>query len=225
MAETNQYYIDKYYNYDEIIDTNFKDIHGQDITSIINPLKIDNRQLASMTDNQYDTPHCSGFAVANLFESIYWKKTGKLKNLNASQIYARAKVLDKNISINGTSINCAIRAAAELCGETNNLQYDGIKLNFSILVETVKFYIHKYDFLLAVFYIHAGWMKCNKTNFTIRNIAEQPVGSHAVILVGYDETGVYIQNSWGVNWGYKGFCVLPWEDFLQSIQQLVWVKF
>lgn len=222
MAETNQYYIDKYNDYDSIIETNFRDKNNIDITSIINPIKIDNRQLASMTDNQSDTPHCSGFSVANLFEALYWKKTGKLKNLNANQIYAKAKTIDGNINTNGTAVYYAILAAAELCNVQDTMKYGNVKLSENNLVEVIKFYIHKYDFLLATFHIHNGWYTCTKSDFTIKPNTNYS-GYHAVVIVGYDEMGVYIQNSWGINWGYKGFCVLPWKDFLDNISALQWV--
>jgi hypothetical protein len=39
-------------------------------------------------------------------------------------------------------------------------------------------------------------------------------GGHAVALVGYTEAGFIVQNSWGEDWGYKGFVLLPYEDFM-----------
>lgn len=223
MAESNQYYIDKYKDSNEIITNFFKDSQDIDITTIVNPLKIDNRQIASMTDNQAGTSHCSGFAVANLFESIYWKKIGKLKNLDANQIYAKAKEMDGRVGINGTQLNFAISAAAALCDVTETLECERIKIDFPVLIETIKFYIHKYDFLLLSLAIHTGWNTCNKNDFTIK--PGTFMGYHSVVIVGYDEMGVYIQNSWGINWGYKGFCVLPWNDLLQNIDRLYRVSF
>lgn len=227
MAESNQFYIDKYQDYDKIIETNFQTIENGklvEIKEIINPLKIDNRQLVSMPDNQNDTPHCSGYSIANIFESIYWKKTGKLKNLNAEQIYAKAKELDGRINTNGTQLYYAIQAAINLCGVEDTCKFDRVKIEYDTLVETIKFLIHKYDFLHASFAIHTGWFKCTKSDYIIKD-TEVFVGYHAVVLVGYDEFGVYIQNSWGKNWGAKGFCVLPWNDVLKNISTLYWITF
>ena len=39
-------------------------------------------------------------------------------------------------------------------------------------------------------------------------------GGHAVALVGYTRQGFVVQNSWGKRWGYNGFALLPYEDFL-----------
>jgi hypothetical protein len=37
------------------------------------------------------------------------------------------------------------------------------------------------------------------------------VANHAVLALGYDETGLIIQNSWGEDWGAKGFARLSWD--------------
>ena len=41
-------------------------------------------------------------------------------------------------------------------------------------------------------------------------------GGHAYCLVGYNETGFLVQNSWGSEWGSRGFATLPYEDWLDS---------
>lgn len=40
-------------------------------------------------------------------------------------------------------------------------------------------------------------------------------GNHAVLAVGYDSTGIQVQNSWGTNWGVDGFGTLA-DDFVNS---------
>lgn len=40
---------------------------------------------------------------------------------------------------------------------------------------------------------------------------EPGMGLHAMLLVGYTDDGVWIQNNWGDSWGNKGHCVLSWE--------------
>jgi hypothetical protein len=37
---------------------------------------------------------------------------------------------------------------------------------------------------------------------------------HAVAIVGYNETGFIVQNSWGTRWGAGGFALLPYEDYM-----------
>jgi hypothetical protein len=40
-------------------------------------------------------------------------------------------------------------------------------------------------------------------------------GLHEVLAVGYDSTGVIIQNSWGTGWGNQGYGTLDW-DFIET---------
>jgi hypothetical protein len=44
---------------------------------------------------------------------------------------------------------------------------------------------------------------------------------HAVAIVGYTSAGFIIQNSWGPTWGYRGFALLPYEDFMIHVTD-VW---
>ena len=39
-------------------------------------------------------------------------------------------------------------------------------------------------------------------------------GGHAFALVGYNERGFVVQNSWGTDWGASGFAVLPYDDWI-----------
>lgn len=40
------------------------------------------------------------------------------------------------------------------------------------------------------------------------------LGGHAFALVGYNERGFVVQNSWGTSWGASGFAVLPYDDWI-----------
>lgn len=41
-------------------------------------------------------------------------------------------------------------------------------------------------------------------------------GGHAFALVGFTEEGFIVQNSWGPNWGYKGFALIAYDDWLTN---------
>ena len=38
-------------------------------------------------------------------------------------------------------------------------------------------------------------------------------GGHAMTVVGYNEEGFIIRNTWGINWGDKGYCIYPYSDW------------
>ena len=224
----NRYYIEKYKDFDKIIKTYYqvKDKLGRtvNIDGIVNPLKIDNRQLASVTDNQGQTPHCAAYSICNWAEAILWKRTGKLINLNADQVYAKAKELDGSPNSDGTWLEYAIKAAVQLGG----FQTSGMNVKFfqnegtQTTVEMLKFLIHKYDFLHAGFEINSGWYKATEEDPIIKKTSTS-LGGHAVLLVGYDQIGVYIQNSWGKGWGSKGFAILPWSQVLDQLMYVCYL--
>jgi hypothetical protein len=41
----------------------------------------------------------------------------------------------------------------------------------------------------------------------------QMQGGHAMTIVGYNGEGFIIRNTWGSNWGDKGYCVYPYGDW------------
>ena len=217
-AATNKYYIDKYKDFDKIIATMYqmKDANGKSINidGIVTPLKIDNRRMCAVTDNQASTPHCAGYSICNLCESLIWKKTGRLINLNADQVYAKAKQLDNDLNSDGTTLEAAIKAAIMLGGfgsQSNNIKigyvYNG---RDDATIALIKRNLHKYSFLHAGFSIDDGWYDATNEDYIIKR-GRQGLGGHAILLVGYDQTGVYIQNSWSQAWGSKGFAILPWN--------------
>ena len=42
---------------------------------------------------------------------------------------------------------------------------------------------------------------------------EKSVGGHELCLIGYDDTKqqFIVRNSWGTQWGDKGFCYIPYD--------------
>ena len=73
--------------------------------------------------------------------------------------------------------------------------------------------------------IHDGWMRpvpmTNKSSgetihLIRRDVNSKALGGHAYALVGYNEIGFLVQNSWGPKWGKGGFATLPYEEWLDS---------
>ena len=71
--------------------------------------------------------------------------------------------------------------------------------------------------------IHEGWQRPRQVVKDGRRmtVIERPpdaalVGGHAYALVGYNEVGFLVQNSWGPEWGRNGCATLPYDDWLES---------
>lgn len=71
--------------------------------------------------------------------------------------------------------------------------------------------------------VHEGWIEpipMEHRSETLYVIARQPtsrgLGGHAFAIVGYNEVGFLVQNSWGDQWGNGGYATLPYDDWLDS---------
>ena len=75
--------------------------------------------------------------------------------------------------------------------------------------------------------IHDGWSQPAPITRTVdgaeevmyvidRSSSPKALGGHAFCLVGYNEVGFLVQNSWGTEWGKGGFATLPYDDWLES---------
>lgn len=224
MSNINQELIQKYKNDRVIIKTLYADTTGKLVEGIVNPLHIDNRQLMSPTDNQRDIPGCAGWSACTLAESLFWKQTGKLIQLDSAQVYAKAKQLDGQPNVPGTYLETSLQAAINLCAFENKNLRIGTYANKHTqeTIETIKFLIHKYDFLQAGFIIDEGWYACNKENYILKEFGRN-LGGHAVNLCGYDSIGFYILNQWGTSFGANGYCIMPYDLFLKQLMYVAYV--
>ena len=68
--------------------------------------------------------------------------------------------------------------------------------------------------LYATADVHEGWDEVGANGLipSRKNI----VGGHAFALVGYDEYGFWLQNSWGPGWGKQGYARLSYADWLRD---------
>jgi hypothetical protein len=74
--------------------------------------------------------------------------------------------------------------------------------------------------------VHNGWNldKCKALEeATIRpKRANEKLGGHAFAMVGYTEAGFIVQNSWGPDWGFHGFALMPYAEWTKYGQD-AWV--
>lgn len=70
--------------------------------------------------------------------------------------------------------------------------------------------------------VHEGWVvparKQLRGHADLARIKHVPKprqpGGHAFAIVGYNELGFVVQNSWGKDWGSYGFALLPYEEWV-----------
>ena len=74
--------------------------------------------------------------------------------------------------------------------------------------------------LYATCAVHDGWSHVNPDGVIVQS--SSIIGGHAFAIVAYDERGFWIQNSWGSDWGRRGFGLLSYDDWLENGTD-VWV--
>ncbi len=74
--------------------------------------------------------------------------------------------------------------------------------------------------LYATAIVHSGWSNVRRDGMI--RYDREVLGGHAFAIVAYDADGLWIQNSWGSDWGKQGFARIGYEDWLENGTD-VWV--
>ena len=67
--------------------------------------------------------------------------------------------------------------------------------------------------------VHGGWDDPRNGRIRMRKRWD---GGHAFIVVGYNDQGFWVQNSWGPEWGDSGLALWSYEDWIRSVMD-AWV--
>jgi len=170
------------------------------------PRVIDSRDLCIMTSDQGQTPHCVGYSTAGYLEIEFWKRFHYPVQFPADAIYKQAKTFDSDKG-DGTSLESGL-AAAKVLG-----LFKGTVQTFGNDIDTIKFMLHTHGRFVGAFGITDEWNSVNIKTGCIGNFSSpKTLGGHAVLICGYCDVGLYVQNSWGFDgWGKYGFALIPWN--------------
>lgn len=180
----------------------------------IAPLEVDLRGYETKTEDQGSLPYCAAFTAAGFTENVKWRVNGYPKQIDPNPIYAYAKRIDGSPNTDGTTLNA-------VCDALRHFGYfDPDKCKTRLIWgaepnsrENLKFAIHRYGVALGGFNITSEWYEKCEGNEVIGRSNTQFIGGHAVVICGYNPQGVVIHNSWGLNWGKKGFAIISWPEF------------
>jgi hypothetical protein len=64
--------------------------------------------------------------------------------------------------------------------------------------------------------VHEGWNIRRRNALRAIDLKPEHIGGHAFALVGYTPEGFIVQNSWGPGWGFHGFAVMTYADWVQN---------
>lgn len=63
--------------------------------------------------------------------------------------------------------------------------------------------------------VHEGWFLDSHSKLPIITMVPGETGGHAFAMVGYTPEGFIVQNSWAEDWGYRGFAIMTYPDWVQ----------
>lgn len=209
------------------------------------PTKIDWSEYFPPIKNQGDEGSCVGFSTtaSREFWEIYKKQNISI-DLSERFIYEEAKKRDEWVGENydGTSIRGAMKSlkAVGIC-EEKYWQYIPLKKGNPLngyLENAALYKIIEYQKIpLKYIYLREALKRGPVTiginvPETMFFVSEQGIvektesydcGGHAMVLVGYNDSEKLfkVRNSWGTDWGDKGYCYFSYE-FLEKIIFSAW---
>ena len=209
------------------------------------PPWLDNRGKVPFVLDQGDEGACTGFGLAAVVNFNLHNKAGAqilkpTKGASSRMLYELAKRYDEweGTNYEGSSIRAAMKGWHKhgVCREamwpyrpgkkterlTSKRQIDALDVRLGNYFRVRHRHLNHVHSALAeagVLYasadIHDGWFKVNKKTGQIPYSTTR-AGGHAFAIVGFDEDGLWIQNSWGYSWGLNGFAHLPYDDWFEN---------
>ncbi len=190
---------------------------------------------------------CTGFALAAVVNYLNSSR-GKRYRVSPRMLYEMSRRFDEwpGNNYSGSSCRGAIKGwyAMGVCRETHWPYVEGEPGALTVTRakaarETRIGAYYRLNHRLADFHaalceagvifvsanVHDGWrgkaVKANGGVIPRHHEAPQPPG-HAFALVGYDDRGFMVQNSWGEDWGDRGTAIWTYEDWFDNIRD-AWV--
>jgi C1A family cysteine protease len=220
------------------------------LSSVLNPNFVDLRSHCSPIENQGTLGSCTGQAVAGAIELLN-KRGGKHNDVSRLFIYYYERLILGTVNYDsGAYIRDGIKATNKYGASLESLwPHDIRKFRQEPITEAkndalnrkVTRYERVNDFngcvdalsngypVVMGFYVYDSFMSKNVARTGImpypNTKREKLLGGHAVLLVGYDKRKkVFIaRNSWGTNWGDKGYFYMPFDIIKPSMSDDYWI--
>ena len=186
---------------------------------------------------------CTGFGLAATINYLNQQKSNT-KKVSARMLYEMARKFDEwdGDEYSGSSCRGAMRGWQNMgvCknalwkyksgdkSELNKVQAKDARSNkpgayyrLNHRVEDFHAALNEVGVLYVSATVHEGWYGVNVSDGVIP-FHNEVIGGHAFSIVGYDERGFYVQNSWNKGWGDNGVALWSYEDWRENITD-AWV--
>ncbi|MCC6202806.1 MAG: C1 family peptidase [Gammaproteobacteria bacterium] len=204
---------------------------------------LDNRGAATILD-QGKEGACTGFGLAAVINQLVPKRAEQAFLASPRMLYEMAKKHDEwpGEDYAGSSCRGAIRGwknmgvcreqdwayvpdqPGELTIERARAARDvtlGAYYRLRAEINDYHAALNEVGALFVSANVHSGWFKPARAGATsglaVIKPSAQSEGGHAFAIVGYNNDGVIVQNSWGKDWGSGGFALWLYEDWLDHV--------
>lgn len=192
---------------------------------------------------------CTGFALAHVIDFLLRRNgpPAKPPRMSSRMLYEMARLNDEwaGTAYDGSSIRGALRgfyrngvcseAAApppksrkdvwalsyEMAKEARDTRL-GAYLRLSPDLSDYHAAIAEIGVIYASAQIHTNWEQPRLMGGNRIKPGGDPLGGHAFAIVGYDQDGFWVLNSWGESWGDDGVAHWSYEDWASTIMD-AWV--
>ena len=220
------------------------------VTQKVSPNVVDLRSYCSPIENQGNLGSCTGQAIAGAIELLN-KRGGKHNDVSRLFIYYYERLILGTVNYDsGAYIRDGIKATNKYGASLESLwPHDIRKFRQEPITEAkndalnrkVTRYERVNDFngcidalsngypVIMGFRVYDSFMSKNVARTGImpypNTKREKLLGGHAVLLVGYDKRKkVFIaRNSWGTNWGDKGYFYMPFDIVKPNMSSDYWI--
>ena len=211
-------------------------------TKITIPDKVDLRNFCSNIENQGQLGSCTGNAIVGVMEILENKNKVKFVDLSRLFVYYNERLMEGTIlTDSGALIRDGIKSVAisGVCTEVlwpYNIKKFRYKptikcyrdaatrkitqyFRLNTLEDKLNCLASGYPFIFG-FSVYESFESetVAKTGVVLMpTVNEKCLGGHAVCCVGYDKIKkvFIVRNSWGIEWGDKGYCYMPF-DYLNN---------
>ncbi len=189
--------------------------------------------------NQGTEGACTGFGLAGAINLLNAKRNPDKIRVSPRMIYEMARKFDEweGEEYSGSSCRGAIKGWANMgvCEESfwpykaskpgslsrlaaKNARSNTIGAYYRMTPRIADFHaaLNETGTVFCSANVHSGWSRSLVKSGTIP-LRPGRTGGHAFALVGYNENGFWIQNSWGTNWGKDGIALWTYEDWERNL--------
>jgi len=202
---------------------------------------IDNREAATVLD-QGKEGACTGFGLAAVINLLKHRR-GEQAQVSARMLYEMAQKHDEwpGEDYAGSSCRGAIKGWKNMGVCSDEIWPYNTRTPGTLTIEKAKdarntilgaYYrlrpdLNDYHAAInetgAIFVsatVHSGWNSPREPaggDLAEISYSSEITGGHAFAIVGYNQQGFIVQNSWGSRWGTDGFALWHYEDWYQHV--------